>query len=290
MKGIILAGGMGSRLYPVTSVISKQLLPVFDKPMIYYPLSALMLAGITDILIVARPTDIFSFRSLIGAGEQFGISVRYVEQKNPNGIPEAFVLAEEFLEGGPAMLALGDNIFFGSGFSGLIGHAISTNPGATAFSYSVNDPERFGVVELDKGGTPISIEEKPASPRSNKALVGLYVFDNRVVEFANSLKPSARGELEIIELLHLYLARKEMEVVELPRGYAWLDSGTADSLLSASLFVKTIRDRQGLSICCPEEIAFNKGLISKEQLLDAAGGYCNSYGDYLEAIALRGTK
>ena len=282
MKGIILAGGYGSRLYPSTRVICKQLLPVYNKPMIYYPLSVAMLAGIRDILIISTPQDLPRFRDLFGDGSQLGLSFSYVEQKEPKGIAEAFLLGEAFIGDEPVCLILGDNIFYGHSLPEMLLEAARQERGAVVFGYYVKDPERYGVIEFDKERKVLSIEEKPKKPKSNYAVVGLYFYDRCVSEMAKSLKPSARGELEITDLNNLYLQKSELTVKLMGRGFAWLDTGTFDSLLDAALYVKAIEDRQGQSIACIEEIAYNKGYIDREALLKLADPLKNSgYGQYL---------
>jgi glucose-1-phosphate thymidylyltransferase len=287
MKGIILAGGSGTRLYPVTISVSKQLLPVFDKPMIYYPLCVLMLAGIKDILIISTPQDNEAFKRLLGTGKQWGLEFSYAIQPHPGGLAQALIIAREFIGQDTVALVLGDNIFWGHGYVELLRKAASKTKGATIFGYRVNDPERYGVVELDGKGKPVRIVEKPVAPQSNIAVTGLYFYDNRVSEFASSLKPSARGELEITDLNRLYLTAGELDVMLLGRGIAWLDTGTHESMLQASNFVETIESRQGLKVSCPEEIAFRNGYITKEQLLTLAQPMKkNGYGAYLQQIAL----
>ncbi len=286
MKGIVLAGGAGSRLYPATKIITKQLLPIYDKPMVYYPLSTLMLAGIKDILIISTEYDIPLFRKLLGNGNQLGIKLSYKVQYAPKGIAEAFVIGEEFIAGDSVCLILGDNIFYGDKMVNLLESGIKNNKGATVFGYYVADPERFGVVEFDKNMNAISIEEKPKEPKSNYAVVGLYFYDNSVVDIAKTMKPSARGELEITDVNKIYLEKKELSVKVFGRGFAWLDTGTHDALLDAANFVRTIEKRQGLKIASIEEIAYRKRFISKEQLLELARPLDNSgYGIYLRRIA-----
>ena len=282
MKGIILAGGSGTRLYPVTQVVSKQLLPVYDKPMVYYPLSTLMLASIRDILLISTPTDTPRFEALLGDGTQWGIRLSYAVQPNPGGIAQAFVVGREFIGADSVALVLGDNIFHGHDLAQLLSRAVARERGATVFAYPVKDPERYGVIEFDAGGKAISIEEKPQQPKSRYAVVGLYFYDNSVVEIASKLKPSARGELEISDVNRAYLARGELEVLPMSRGYAWLDTGTHDSLLEASHFIETIERRQGLKIACPEEIAYRMGFIDAAQLKALAEPLAKSgYGEYL---------
>lgn len=280
-KGIILAGGSGSRLYPVTLGTSKQLLPVYDKPMIYYPLSVLMLAGIRDILIITTPEDRANFQRLLGYGSQWGLNFSYSVQPEPGGLAQAFLIGEEFICGDPCALILGDNLFYGQGLTGLLQKAVSSEQGATIFGYPVTDPQRYGVVEFDDQGQVISLEEKPEKPRSNYAVVGLYFYDSTVVDKAKNLKPSKRGELEITDLNRLYLDESRLKVQVFGRGYAWLDTGTHDSLLDASKFVSTIQNRQGFMISCPEEIAWRKGYIDTDQLQSIARSMKNGYGDYL---------
>jgi len=286
MKGIILAGGSGTRLYPITSAISKQMLPVYDKPMIYYPLSVLMLAGIRDILVISTPRDLPGFRNLLGDGSPLGLKFSYREQPSPDGLAQAFILGEEFIGNNPVCMTLGDNIFYGHGFGDVLLKTASLKKGACVFGYYVNDPERYGVVEFDKNRKAISLEEKPAKPRSNYAVTGLYFYDNTVSSRAKSLKPSARGELEITDLNRLYLEEGTLEVKLMGRGMAWLDTGTYESLLQAANFIATLEQRQGLKASCIEEIAFKRGFISREQLKALAQPVKNSqYGRYLLKIA-----
>lgn len=286
MKGIILAGGSGTRLYPLTMVTSKQLLPVYDKPMIFYPLSTLMLAGIKDILIISTPQDTPNFEKLLGDGSQYGINLTYAVQESPDGLAQAFIIGEEFIGNDNCAMVLGDNIFYGNGFSKILQEAVANEGRATVFGYYVEDPERFGIVEFDKDGQVLSIEEKPIEPKSNYAITGLYFYDNRVVEYAKSLQPSDRGELEITDLNKLYLEDGELDVKLLGRGFAWLDTGTMDSLVDAGQFVQTLSQRQGITISAIEEIAYNKGWITKEQLMEVAAKYGKSpYGQHLQKVA-----
>jgi glucose-1-phosphate thymidylyltransferase len=285
MKGIILAGGSGTRLYPLTKAISKQLLPIYDKPMIYYPLSVLMLANIRDILIISTPEDIGLFERLLGNGNQIGISLKYKVQPSPDGLAQAFLLGEEFIGGDSCCLVLGDNIFYGYNFSQLLNEASGVKKGATVFGYYVTDPERYGVAEFDDNGNVLSIEEKPKEPKSNYAVTGLYFYDNTVVAKAKTIKPSKRGELEITDLNKIYLEEKTLNVKLLGRGMAWLDTGTHQSMLQASTFVESIEERQGLKVACLEEIAYRKGYITKDQLTELARPLLkNQYGKYLMKI------
>ena len=284
-KGIVLAGGSGTRLHPATLAISKQLLPVYDKPMIYYPLSTLMLAGIRDILVISTPQDTPRFQQLLGDGAQWGLNLQYAVQPSPDGLAQAFIIGEQFLEGAPSALVLGDNIFHGHDFQALLGDADARASGATVFAYHVQDPERYGVVDFDDEGRATSIEEKPAKPKSNYAVTGLYFYDNQAVDLAASLKPSPRGEYEITDLNRLYLEQQQLNVEIMGRGYAWLDTGTHESLLEAGQFIATLENRQGLKVACPEEIAFRKQWINADQLGKLAAPLAkNGYGQYLLRI------
>lgn len=284
-KGIILAGGCGTRLSPVTLAVNKQLLPVYDKPMIYYPLTTLMLAGIREILLISTPRDLPSFHSLLGDGSQWGLDIQYAEQAQPNGLAEAYVIGKDFVGSRPSTLILGDNIFYGQAFSGLLQRAVENSSGATIFGYRVADPQRYGIVELGKSGGVLSLEEKPTQPKSHLAVPGLYFYDSEVVDIVKDLQPSPRGELEITDVNRIYLERNALEVRVFSRGFAWLDTGTRDSLLDACNFVAAIEKRQGLKIACPEEIAFQREFIDQEQLLRLAATMPNEYGKYLEMVA-----
>lgn len=286
MKGIILAGGSGTRLYPLTKVTSKQLLPVYDKPMIYYPLSVLMIAGIRDILIISTPNDLPNFERLFGDGSSLGLNLSYKVQPSPDGLAQAFILGEEFIDGDSCAMVLGDNIFYGSGLKKHLVKAAAKTKGATVFGYYVDDPQRFGIVEFDSNGKAVSIEEKPEHPKSNYCVTGLYFYDNRVCEYAKQVKPSARGELEITDLNRMYLSQGELDVVTLGRGYAWLDTGTVDALSDAAEFIKVIENRQGIQIAAIEEIAYSNGWITLEQLINHAESYGKSpYGKHLRRVA-----
>jgi len=284
-KGIILAGGSGTRLHPITQAVSKQLLPVYDKPMIYYPLSVLMLAGIQEILLISTPNDLSQYKALLGGGERFGISIRYAIQEQPNGLAEAFIIGEKFIDDSAVSLILGDNIFYGQGLKVFLQKAMQRQEGATIFGYQVRDPERFGVVEFDKNNSVVSLEEKPKKPKSNYAVTGLYFYDNNVVEIAKNIKPSARGELEITDINVEYLKKEKLYVEDFGRGFAWLDTGTHDSLMDAGQFIQTIERRQGFKVACLEEIACRKGWISKEKIIKYGNTIKKTdYGKYLIEI------